>query len=96
MGDFTTVWRGSCSEFEGVASANASSGQCAHGAPLRNQELMVLRVLDKLKQIRDSGCLIMWHKHLILFSEILMEGRTKEGITGYARESRMIGNDDIY
>lgn len=80
-------------------AANASSGQCAHGAPLRNQELMVLRVLDKLKQIvdsRDSGYLRMWHKYLILFSEILIEGRTKEGITRYARESRMILNDDVY
>lgn len=55
------------------------------GAPLRNEELMVLRVLpvEGLKQIMNKGAyshLRMWPKYLI--SEILIEGGTKEGKSG--------------
>lgn len=64
--------------------------QCARGAPLRNEESIVLRVLDGMKQIMDSGdsgCLRMWSKNLILLSEVLSEGGTKKGMTWNYRVS---------
>lgn len=54
-------------------------------------ELIVLRVLDGLPVIVNSGlsgCLRIYPRHLILSSEILMEGGTSDRESGSARERR--------